>query len=373
MGFLRRMGLDKAPDTEARGVREARAMPRGAPAEVGSLPEATIAFCKSQGLLPEPPVYEAIYTHLGGENPGLSTCIETALASGPLTQAGVMRIHDEFLNSGTAAQRLGKIGAGIGREVEDASGALSEGIQAGDATRDELARLTAAIAREPNRQTLVDQALRMREIGLAQLSANVRLRERLHYTQNRLSILENELLEHIAVANTDHLTKLANRRALHHRLNALLARPRNPASPECFIMVDVDGFRQVNEVHGHDIGDNILRKLAEILSNGVRPDNFVGRWGGEKFAILMGKGGGASAVEKAEHIRRTLEAFSWTRKKDGGEIGTVTASFGVCERRDDDTAESFAQRADAALHRAKADGRNRVFFIGDSGDGRPLV
>jgi len=168
--------------------------------------------------------------------------------------------------------------------------------------------------------------------------------------------LEDELRE---LATTDTLTGLPNRRAFIARLEEEHARIRRfPQQQAAVLMLDIDDFKQVNDTHGHAVGDVVLCRVAEQIRGGIREVDACGRLGGEEFAVVLTGAVPAAAVEFAERLRRAVAAA--TVSHQGRQI-TVTVSIGVSALgKDDDSADAALLRADRALYRAKASGRNRV-------------
>jgi two-component system cell cycle response regulator len=163
----------------------------------------------------------------------------------------------------------------------------------------------------------------------------------------RMTSMQHEL---IRLAATDPLTGLLNRRAFFERATELCDR----ADVLSAIMVDIDHFKRVNDLHGHDIGDRVIRAVAELLA---AQGEAVGRLGGEEFVILLKGRTMTEAVELAERLRAQSTELSFETAK---ETFRVTLSFGVSERRSGDSIDGFLRRADVALYAAKAAGRNRV-------------
>lgn len=155
-----------------------------------------------------------------------------------------------------------------------------------------------------------------------------------------------------ALANTDALTGLANRRQLHDRLeNRVTA---GTGTELAVILLDIDHFKRVNDTHGHAMGDEVLRQVATVLSAVARPGDLVGRWGGEEFLLIAPGASPADADRLAEACRGAVEDSAVPPSDP------VTASIGVASLRQDDTAWTLLSRADEALYEAKAHGRNRV-------------
>ena len=171
--------------------------------------------------------------------------------------------------------------------------------------------------------------------------------------------LENARLHHVVQhqAVTDELTGLVNRRRFMTALQTEIARTSR-AGPPSLILADLDDFKRVNDEFGHPIGDELLQAFAQALLAYVRDIDIPARLGGEEFAVLLPETplGGAAAV--AERLQRFLTA-SPLLVRLGRDIG-ATASFGVAELHEFEAADEFLRRADAALYRAKAEGKNQV-------------
>jgi len=168
--------------------------------------------------------------------------------------------------------------------------------------------------------------------------------------------LDAELLQ---LASTDFLTGLPNRRAFMARMEDQLARlQRDVGESAAVLMLDIDHFKRVNDVHGHAVGDAVLCHLAAILRASDRKIDTPGRMGGEEFALLLPGAGIAAAAAFAERLRQTVADSVWPG--DGAPL-SVTVSIGIAaiDARDL-TADAALKRADRSLYRAKAAGRNQV-------------
>jgi diguanylate cyclase (GGDEF)-like protein/hemerythrin-like metal-binding protein len=169
-------------------------------------------------------------------------------------------------------------------------------------------------------------------------------------------------------AMKDKLTGCWNRVRIEEAARQEMARLERYGHPVAMVMMDLDHFKDINDRHGHAAGDMILRGFADVARESIRTTDLLGRWGGEEFVVLLPHCGFPEAVWIAERIRRNLE--------DGVFPGglRVTASLGVAVCQSGDTWDAWIGRADAALYRAKAGGRNRVLADGaDIEAGDPLV
>lgn len=159
-------------------------------------------------------------------------------------------------------------------------------------------------------------------------------------------------LERISV--TDKLTGLFNRVRLDAELNGEIDRVARSGQTFGVILIDIDHFKQVNDVHGHLAGDQVLENVARVLAGKTRKVDTVGRWGGEEFLVICPNTDADGAAQLAEKLRATIAALVFPL------VGSKTASFGVSSYRAGDHANSLVARADEALYTAKRAGRNRV-------------
>lgn len=153
---------------------------------------------------------------------------------------------------------------------------------------------------------------------------------------------------------TDSLTSLWNRRKLDQSLNDEIQHSIESPVPLSLMLIDLDGFKSINDTYGHQAGDRLLKEVALRLQSCVRNGDIVGRWGGEEFLVICPETGHAAATALAERLRRDIETFAFPF------VEKLTASFGVTELDRSDSVEILIGRADAALYRAKAMGRNRI-------------
>jgi len=157
-------------------------------------------------------------------------------------------------------------------------------------------------------------------------------------------------------ALVDGLTGLANRRAATDALHAEAARAQRLETPLSVVLADLDEFKDVNDVHGHAVGDEVLRVFAEVLRETLRESDVASRWGGEEFLLLLPGADEEGAAQLADRVRRGLAA----RNIPGVPGLRVTASFGVAEYAGETNTEQLVAAADSALYRAKRAGKDRV-------------
>ncbi len=187
-----------------------------------------------------------------------------------------------------------------------------------------------------------------------------------HWLAAQASIaLENERLHRTVKrqAITDELTQLANRRRFTETLAVEIRRAQRFGEPVALVLADLDDFKSINDRYGHQAGDEVLRRFADILRENVRDFDLPVRYGGEEFAVLLPE----TALDGGDQLARRLQtALLRLRLPEiGRDRPPVTASFGVAAFPAAGSAEELLSAADGALYRAKAAGKNRVACAGD--------
>jgi len=179
----------------------------------------------------------------------------------------------------------------------------------------------------------------------------------------RIIRLEHRILE---LASTDALTGVLNRRAFIERTEMEIHRLQRASRPLSLILTDIDYFKKVNDNYGHQLGDFVLQRFSEELSESVRPYDFVGRYGGEEFVICLPDANSLQSRSIAERMRKKVEEMKII-PPDDPQSSNITASFGVASYRleSEDSLDSLTGRADKAMYRAKREGRNRVCVARD--------
>ncbi len=183
-----------------------------------------------------------------------------------------------------------------------------------------------------------------------------RLRERLKEVEGETGVLRQKILEAQARSSMDPVTGLANRAAYDERIKDEYVRWKRFKSPLILMVWDLDDFKMVNDRFGHQAGDKALRVIGQIMHKRLRQTDFVGRYGGEEFCVLLSGTPLDEAAAVAEQIRKSVEESGF---HSGDRPVTLTISCGYTEFREGDTPDSAFSRADNALYKAKGEGKNR--------------
>ncbi len=216
---------------------------------------------------------------------------------------------------------------------------------------------------EPGEDERVMRALELgvndfmvRPLDPQELTARLRTQVR---RKNYNDALRKSLVQTIEMAVTDGLTGLHNRRYLDNHMTKLFERANQRKRPLSFLITDIDKFKTINDTHGHDGGDEVLREFALRLRRQVRGADLVCRFGGEEFVVAMPDTDPAIAARVAERVRAAIEDEPFILP--GGKTIRVTTSVGVSSLvAGVDSVADLIKRSDRALYEAKTSGRNRV-------------
>lgn len=175
-------------------------------------------------------------------------------------------------------------------------------------------------------------------------------------TVENARILEDARNVAEAAANTDALTGLPNRRHTLAFLERALVGARENGAPLAVAIFDIDHFKRINDVHGHGVGDEVIRRVAHRAKAVLREEDLVGRFGGEEFVCILQRSSAQAAELVAERVRQAIEGGG----RSADNVPPATVSIGVAVYADEAGVEELLQRADEALYVAKREGRNRL-------------
>lgn len=169
-----------------------------------------------------------------------------------------------------------------------------------------------------------------------------------------LSKLKEKTEELVALATIDQLTGIYNRRIFDENVQSEIYRSERYNTPLSIIMFDLDHFKDVNDIWGHLVGDEVLTRTAQVAKKIIRSTDIIARWGGEEFVILTPETNVDGAQSIAEKIRIAL------KNEEIRGVGSISASFGIAERMPKEPVDHWIRCVDQALYRAKNTGRNKV-------------
>lgn len=189
-----------------------------------------------------------------------------------------------------------------------------------------------------------------------ELKARISTMVQIKKLQDKLKLHALELSK---LANFDYLTGLYNRRAFDDKLSEEMVRAKRYSIDLSIFMIDIDHFKQVNDRYGHNVGDIVLKRIAETFKKRCREVDIVGRFGGEEFVIMLPHTNLEQSTSLAEDLRASIEIIDFS---DNGINHPITISLGICSLKPGQlaTKDQLLKAADIALYRAKNSGRNRI-------------
>jgi diguanylate cyclase (GGDEF)-like protein len=191
------------------------------------------------------------------------------------------------------------------------------------------------------------------------------LKARLH-TGLRVLQLEDKLVEAREEmrfkATHDALTSLWNRAGILSLLSSALSRSSRHHTPTSLLLCDIDHFKKINDTYGHPVGDEVLQQVSLYLRHLVRPEDAVGRFGGEEFLIVLGECDKAALKQRAEQIRQEMSRVPFITQEGSISVSLSIGAITIANAHESLEIDSYLKQADAALYRAKAAGRNQVAY-----------
>ncbi|HXY97762.1 MAG TPA: diguanylate cyclase, partial [Steroidobacteraceae bacterium] len=303
--------------------------------------------------------YTLWYEHVAGINPPLSNVLEASLAAKlPLGEDDVYDLHARYIvaRDMEVLDRLQrKLRDVLEEAAQTAASALEDSGQFEAALRDTRTRLTGASSLEGVHAIIAELARETTRMH----SATEAVQQKLESRAREVELLTRQLEQAKSEALLDPLTGLKNRRGFELAVKELDA-SSSAFKGAALLLADIDHFKQINDKHGHLLGDKILRAIGQTLQSNIKGRDIAARPGGDEFAVLLQQTPLAGARALAEQIRAAVAAGRIRRPDSNEQPGSVTLSIGVAAGGSDDTLESLLARADAALYAAKRAGRNRV-------------
>jgi len=332
-----------------------------------ALAKTALALMGDVGVVPSPDNYELFYTYASGANPQVGQIIDKMISERrPFTSNVLDDLRGRCLSSARTTQALDNASNQVAATLNALLGKLeSAGRDAGDYGR-ALSRasgeLDAAHSPDEIRQ-FVDTLVAATRTMEARTQT---LEDELHRSSEQVNVLKSQLEDVRKESLTDSLTGVANRKAFDTELLAATAETQENGETVALVMIDIDHFKSFNDTWGHQTGDQVLRLVAQCMSENVKGRDTVARFGGEEFAIILRRTTLQNATRLADQIRAYVESKKLIKRSTGDVLGTITVSAGVARLGERDTPASLIQRADSCLYRAKNTGRNRVVGEGES-------
>lgn len=320
-----------------------------------------LPLMKKHGVPMTPDNYAVWYEHVSGANAELSEKLQAMLTDNLiLTEAQNKGLYEQFFNIEKAHLQVVEMRQELARLLKEVISFVYSSVAHTDKTNAHLADLLTRIHRDMSPQEVHDLVEQILEETRLAVSGGELLSERLNTAVAEVQALKKELNQTKREAKTDTLTGLANRKAFDDLVSKVTNDADGSGLDVCLLFCDLDIFKEVNDKHGHLVGDQVLKVVSNTLKDSVKGRDLVARYGGEEFSIILLNTSLQNAKTLAENIRKEIASKRIQRKDTRESLGQITMSFGVARYVPTEGVESFMQRADRALYMSKRKGRNCV-------------
>ena len=306
---------------------------------------------------PTPARFAVAYAHQLGELADLSLAMNRLIGQDRLTGQAVDELYLQFFSGDADRAELNF----ASQKIQDAVGHVADSVAASRQRHQEFSTglhgFATALA---SGSVTMAQAEAMLTVTTEVDREHRQLQDRLSFTLRELDTLRRHLDRLEREARLDPLTGIGNRALFDRQLRAAVVVAKRDDECLCLLMIDIDHFKQFNDTYGHQMGDQVLKLVARQLASVADEANEPARYGGEEFAVIVKRCDLASALKLAESLRKKVEGKKVVNRRTGETLGQVTMSIGIARFRPGESAAELVHRADEALYRAKAQGRNRV-------------
>lgn len=310
---------------------------------------------------PDPKTYSVWYSYAAGTDSELVDRVDGLLsAKGSLAPEEIDAICDELLVPNTSETARQNIGQAMEKEIDGILRIVQKSVQNSNNFHASLnavgSRLPNAISGEDLTAVISHLMAENRRMAATTLELSEGLKE----SQKQIVALNTELEEIQNQYKRDPLTSIANRRAFDERLAEQIELASRGGQEFCLAMADIDHFKKINDTHGHQAGDMVLKAFAYLVSQNIKGQDMVARIGGEEFAIILPQTDLIAAYNLLVKIKHSLKNASVSVGENGEKLSGVTASFGIARYEAGMTGKELVKQADSYLYDAKNSGRDRV-------------
>lgn len=326
--------------------------------------DAAIAHMRKRNIPATPDNYRVWFEFFSGDNPELKKTLKLMLDSNAEFKSEVNEeIYGQFFGETSQIDKADE----WGRRIEQVAGQIMTAVEAtGKDTEDYGEALRSFSGNLSNIEDFEDvTAIKSLVAGVlkdtAEMAAHMEsLRSQVTSSTDEITQLKEELETTRRDALTDGLTGVANRKCFDDTLRKAAKEAEESGTPLSLIIADLDHFKNFNDTHGHQVGDQVLKVVGRTLIQCIKGQDTAARYGGEEFAIILPNTTVGSAAAVAENIRKSVSSKKLKKKGSEGELGPITLSIGVSSYVPGENLKDLIERADRALYEAKRFGRNRV-------------
>ena len=315
-----------------------------------------------EGLCKTPDIFELWYVHYSGENPEVSHAIGLIEAAGSsFTNENCQDIYQRYLNEEQESDKVREAGDKVQMTIKNVNEVVSSVKTATEKYGSSLAHVKEKFAEDVPKEELqsaLDDVLSNTDEMIAY---NRDLEERLQHSSAAMNALRRDLEVVRKEAFTDGLTGLANRKSFDVEIERIAEEARQEGRAYSLVLLDIDHFKAFNDNYGHQVGDQVLRLVAQALTDGVKGRDVTARYGGEEFALILPDTNLPAGMRVADNLRQAVANKEVINRNTGEKLGRITLSGGVAQcNGGEESIDELIARADHALYTAKHNGRNQI-------------
>ena len=315
----------------------------------------------SSRLRATPPNLTVWYTYLSGRYPDLVRAMERLIDDGrAISESDCAKLFDTYFGGAKESDLLEGTSDRIEEALNEVVGLLAQATgDAGEYGRS-IAGLGSALSDAGAAGQVSSIVKQIVDETHVMQTRTAQLESQLQTSTEEVKLLRQDLADSRHEASTDGLTGIDNRKTFDLRLREEAKVAEDDGTSLSLLLIDIDHFKKFNDLHGHQLGDEVLKLVALELKNNIKGRDTAARYGGEEFATLLPLTALANAATVAEHIRASVAQRRVIKRSSGEALGNITLSIGVAGYRVGEPLGDLIQRADEALYSAKNAGRNRV-------------
>lgn len=316
---------------------------------------------RNDRLAPVPQNFELWYVYYAECDPDVVRAIDVLLENNQsVTDEQCEEIHQRFLSETKENERVRQAGDQIQETIKGVKSSVSEIKNVTHQYSEVLQDAAGSLGPDANPEQIREKLQSVLDNTSSVIEHNQKLEQKLERSALVMQELQRDLEMVRQQALTDGLTNLANRKAFDSEIIRIAEEAKRDGQTFSLILMDIDHFKSFNDNYGHQVGDQVLRLVAQTLTDGVKGRDIAARYGGEEFAIILPQTNLQGGVKVADSLRGVVQGKELINRNSGETLGRVTLSGGVAQYVENEPLENLIERADSALYAAKHNGRNQV-------------
>ncbi len=312
------------------------------------------------GLLPTPRNYAVYYEYFSGRNPSLNGAYDSIALHGKISQQQCDEIYFKYIIPNKEISFFNDADNVLEKELKKILDVLVASAKDTDQFGESLDAFSLKLNPDYSIETLREAVAYISEETKVISEQNSKLQQDLADTTVQLCEIRNDFDRVHQEAQHDPLTEVGNRKFFDEKIVEAIKGANEDKEPLSLLMVDIDHFKNFNDIHGHLVGDQVLRLVARTLVENLKGRDVISRYGGEEFVIILPRTRLQDAERVANQLRLTLANKRITKRGSNEDLGGVTISIGVAQHHPGEESEKLIACADQAMYKAKQAGRNKV-------------